>query len=162
MYLLALLHSVSMIGVWYTVLRPAGIMLFKFLLLRMVVLGIGAFFGYEMISLTSLESFRQKWDKFFPGLHVPIQATALILVWFHHHGSRPYVGVALAIFLIDRAVYRLSIKSATLLTSLEVKADKQTVVLHVPVQKLAITVIGAIITEHPTSPGFGKLQNTFS
>ena len=133
MCLLALLHSVGMIGVWYTILRPAGIMLINFLLIKMILLGIGAFIAYELIYFTSLSSFRQRWYELFLALHVFLQAAALVLVWFHHHGSRPYVGVALGIFLIDRLIYRMWIKIATLPASLEVMSDKQTVSLQVTV-----------------------------
>ena len=133
MCLLALLHSAGMIGVWYTILRPAGVMLVKFLLIKMILLGIGAFIAYELIYFTSLSSFRQKWYELFLALHVFLQAAALILVWFHHHGSRPYVGAALGIFLIDRLIYRISIKTATLPASLELMMDKKTVALNITV-----------------------------
>jgi len=133
MCLLALLHSLGMIGVWYIVLRHVGITLIKFLLIKMILLGIGAFIAYELIYFTSLGSFRQRWYELFLGLHVVLQATALILVFFHHHGSRPYVGVALAIFLIDRVVYRIFIKSLTVRAVLNVKEDGKTVTLRAPV-----------------------------
>lgn len=130
MCLLALLHSLGMIGVWYTILRPAGVPLIRFLLIKMVLLGLGAFVTYELIYFTSLASFRQRWYELFLALHVILQAAALILVFFHHHGSRPYVGVALGIFLIDRVVYRLCIESTTLRAVLEVKEDGKTVALR--------------------------------
>jgi len=129
MCLLALLHSIGMIGVWYTILRPVGMTLVKFLLMKMILLGIGAFVAYELIYFTSLGSFRQRWYELFLGLHVILQAAALILVWFHHHGSRPYVGAALAIFLIDRLVYRMFIKRKTTSASLRVMEDEKTVAL---------------------------------
>ena len=127
MCLLALLHFLGMHVVWYTILRPAGVTLVNMLLMRMILFGIGALFAYEMIYFTSLGSFRQRWYELFLGLHIILQAAGLILLWFHHHGSRPYVGVALAIFLVDRLVYRMSVKSASLLSSLEVMEDKTTV-----------------------------------
>ncbi len=133
MCLLALLHSLGMVGVWYTILRPVGITLFKFLLIKMILLGLGAFVAYEMIYFTSLGSFRQRWYELFLGLHVVLQAAALILVFFHHSGSRPYVGSALAIFIIDRIVYRLFVKSATVTAGLAVKEDGKTVTLQAPI-----------------------------
>ncbi|MCJ1456834.1 hypothetical protein MMC28_007199 [Mycoblastus sanguinarius] len=135
MCLLALFHSAGMIGVWYTLLRPAGVELVKFLLMKMILLGIGAFAAYELIYFTSLGTFRQRWYELFLGLHVILQVAALILVWFHHRGSRLYVGVALGIFLIDRLVYRMSIKINTLRASLEVKEDKETVLLSTNVPR---------------------------
>ena len=133
MCLLALLHSAGMIGVWYTVLQPAGITLIKFLLIKMILLGIGAFVAYESLYLTSLGSFRQRWYELFLGVHVVLQVAALVLVWFHHRRSRWYVGVALAIFLIDRLIYRFSVKTTTVPASLKVHEDRRTVFLRAPV-----------------------------
>ncbi len=133
MCLLALFHSLGMIGVWYTILRPVGITLVKFLLIKMILLGIGAFVAYELIYFTSLGTFRQRWYELFLASHVVLQAAALILVFFHHHGSRPYVGVALAIFIIDRVVYRIFIKSATINAALAVKEDGKTVTVRAAV-----------------------------
>ena len=159
MCLLALLHSAGMIGVWYTVLQPAGITLIKFLLIKMILLGIGAFVAYEVLYFTSLGSFRQRWYELFLGIHVVLQVAALVLVWFHHRRSRWYVGVALAIFLIDRLVYRISVKTTMVRASLEVQADMKTVVLRAPIPtprtyKRAKSTLGAGImagwkaTEH--------------
>ena len=151
MCLLALLHSAGMIGVWYTVLQPAGITLIKFLLIKMILLGIGAFVAYESLYLTSLGSFRQRWYELFLGVHVVLQVAALVLVWFHHHRSRWYVGVALAIFLVDRLVYRFFIKTTTVRASLKVHEDRKTVVLRAPVSiqekhKWVKSIFGAGIT----------------
>ncbi len=151
MCLLALLHSAGMIGVWYTVLQLAGMTLLKFLLMKMILLGIGAFFAYSLLYFTSLGSFRQRWYELFLGVHVVLQVAALVLVWFHHRRSRWYVGVALAIFIIDRLIYRLFIKPTTARALLEVQEDMQTVVLRAPVptqgkQKRAKSMLGAGIT----------------
>ena len=152
MCLLALLHSAGMIGVWYTVLQPAGITLIKFLLIKIILLGLGAFLIYFILYFTSLSSFRQRWYELFLGTHVVLQAAALVLVWFHHRRSRWYVGVALAIFLVDRLVYRISIKSTTARASLEIQQDKKTVILRAPIpihaqHKRAKSLLGAgIIT----------------
>ncbi|CAF9930260.1 hypothetical protein IMSHALPRED_008130 [Imshaugia aleurites] len=151
MCLLALLHSAGMIAVWYTVLQPSGITLIKFLLIKMILLGLGAFVAYEMLYITSLGSFRQRWYELFLGVHVVLQAAALVLVWFHHRRSRWYVGVALAIFLIDRLVYRMFVKPTTVQASLELQEDKRTAVLRasVPIQEKhrgVKSVLGAGIT----------------
>lgn len=151
MCLLALLHSAGMIGVWYTVLQPAGITLIKFLLIKMILLGVGAFVAYELLYLTSLGSFRQRWYELFLGVHVVLQVAALVLVWFHHRRSRWYVGVGLGIFLIDRLVYRMSVKVRTVRASLEVQEDRKTLVLRasVPTQekhKWVKSILGAGIT----------------
>lgn len=151
MCLLAFLHSAGMIVVWYTVLQPAGTSLINFLLIKMILLGIGAFVAYEMLYFTSLGSFRQRWYELFLGLHVVLQAAALVLVWFHHRRSRWYVGVALAIFLIDRLVYRIFVKPTTVRASLEVQEDQKTVILRAPVptkeqHKWLKSVLGAGVT----------------
>ncbi|KAI4104636.1 MAG: hypothetical protein L6R37_003157 [Teloschistes peruensis] len=130
MCLLALLHSVGMVGVWYTILRPTGFTLARFLLSKIVLLGLGAFVAYEILYFTSLGSFRQRFYELFLVLHVLLQVVALVLVWFHHHNSRPYVGVALAIFLVDRLVYRMILKSQAYRASLNVTEDGGTVVLR--------------------------------
>ena len=151
MCLLALLHSAGMIGVWYTVLQPAGITLINFLLIKMILLGIGAFAAYEMLYFTSLGSFRQRWYELFLGVHVVLQVAALVLVWFHHRRSRWYVGVALAIFLIDRLVYRIIIKPTTIRASLGLQEDKKTIVIRASVHRQekyrwARSMLGAGIT----------------
>ena len=133
MCLLALLHSVGMAGVWYTILRPAGFTLAKFLLSKIILLGIGAFIAYETLYFTSLGSFRQRWYELFLGVHIILQVIALILLWLHHQTSRPYVVAALAIFLIDRLVFRMALKNRALRASLEVKKDQETLVLRVEV-----------------------------
>ena len=130
MCLFALLHSVGMIGVWYTVLRSAGFTLARFLLSKIILLGIGAFVAYETLYFTSLGSFRQRWYELFLGIHVAVQVIALVLLWFHHTTSRPYVAATLTIFLIDRLVYRMGLKVETGEASLEVARDPKTVILH--------------------------------
>ena len=133
MCIIALLHSAGMIGVWYILLRPSGITLVHFLLIKMILLGIGAFVAYELIYFTSLGSFRQRWYELFLGLHVVLQVIALVLVWFHHPRSRIYVGVTLGIFLIDRLLYRMAAKIFTTRALLGVKDDAGTVVLCAPI-----------------------------
>ena len=92
--------------------------------------GLLALAAYETIYVTSLGSFRQRWYELFLGIHVVLQTVALVLVYFHHHGSRPYVGIALFIFLIDRLVYRVTLKSYTTQASLEVTEDRSTVLVR--------------------------------
>lgn len=126
MCLFALLHSAGMIGVWYSVLRPTGISLIQFLLMKIILLGIGAFVAYELIYFTSLGTFRKQWYELFLGLHVVLQIFALVFVFFHHSGSRPYVGAALDIFIVDRLVYRMIVKSRNIEASLDVMEDGKT------------------------------------
>lgn len=125
----AALHSVGMIGVWYTVLRPEGMGLVSFLLKKIIVLGLGAFIAFEVLYFTSLGTFRQRWYELFLGLHISLQILALVLLYFHHHNSRPYVLAALGIFLVDRFIFRIMLKSHTLSVQLMVLPDGDTVMV---------------------------------
>lgn len=127
--LLALVHSAGMVVVWYTILRPAGFDFVRFLLEKIILLGLGALVAYELLYFTSLSSFRQRWYELFLGLHVVLQAAALILVWFHHSGSRPYVGAALGIFLLDRLLFRVFVKTRSVRADLTVMEDGDTVMV---------------------------------
>lgn len=133
MCLAALFHSLGMIGVWYTLLRPVGFSFASFILSKIILLGIGAFVAYESLYVKSLGSFRQQWYELFLGLHIILQVIALILLFFHHHGSRIYVGIALAIFLIDRMVYRMTVKSSSHPAELCIYDDKKTVGVHLSI-----------------------------
>ncbi|KAE8449997.1 hypothetical protein EG329_007136 [Mollisiaceae sp. DMI_Dod_QoI] len=123
----AFLHFAGMLFVWYTLIRPNGFGLLRFLLMRVILLGLGAFFAYELLYFTSLGSFRQRWYEMFLGLHIVLQVFALVFVFFHHPVARPYVGIALAIFLVDRGLYRLLRKSAKLEAQVEILEDTETV-----------------------------------
>lgn len=129
MCLLALVHTVGMFGVWYTFLRPIGWSLLRYISSRIIILGICATVAYETLYLTSIGLFRQKWYELFLGLHIVLQVAGLVLVWFHHHNSRPYVGVALAIFLIDRLIFRMILSTRTVLARLSISRDNSTVLL---------------------------------
>jgi NAD(P)H-flavin reductase len=125
--LAALFHSTGMIVVWYTIITPNGSGLTQFLLIKMVLLGIGAFISYELLYLTSLASFRQRWYELFLGLHAILQAAALVFIFFHHQTARPYVGIALGIFLLDRLIYRIGIKSTTIGAYTKILEDEDTI-----------------------------------
>jgi hypothetical protein len=56
----ALLHSLGMAIMWYTLLRPIGFTIARFILNRVVLTGIAAFICYESIYFTSLASFRKR------------------------------------------------------------------------------------------------------
>ncbi|KAK1079270.1 hypothetical protein LTR33_006533, partial [Friedmanniomyces endolithicus] len=73
--------------------------------------------------------FRQWWYEVFLGLHVVLQAAGLVLVFFHHRNGRIYVGIALAIFLLDRLVFRLVMQSRSTRANLTVMEDGETVIV---------------------------------
>lgn len=135
MCLLALLHSAGIVAVWYTLLRPDGLTFVTFLLRKIILWGMGTFVAYELIYFTSLGSFRQRWYEVFLGLHVSLQVVALVFLWFHHHGSRPYIYAALTIFIVDRLIYRIFLKTRNARAVLEVKDDKATLLLTARVPK---------------------------
>ncbi|KAJ4346083.1 hypothetical protein N0V95_005699 [Ascochyta clinopodiicola] len=129
MCLEAFLHFLGMVAVWYGMLRHLGFTLAKFLFNRVVLLGLAAFIAYELIYFTSLGSFRRRWYEVFLALHIILQVAGLVFLWFHHYTSRPYVGISLAIFLVDRLVYRLWLKSSTHAATLTVMEDDETILL---------------------------------
>ena len=126
---LAIVHTVSMFVVWYTFFLPVGRSLSWFLTESTVYLGLITLFCYQMLYATSLASFRKWWYELFLGLHVGFQAAALGFLYFHHRGSKPYVRVTLAIFLLDRLLFRLLIKSREFKADLKVMPDGDTVLL---------------------------------
>jgi NAD(P)H-flavin reductase len=136
----AFLHFGGMIGAWYILIRPNGFGLVRFLLLKMCLLGLGAFFAYQLLYFTSLASFRQRWYELFLYFHIVLQVAALVFVFFHHPSARWYVGIALTIFLVDRLVYRLGIKRTKIVEAeTKILEDEETVRLS------------SIVTQHPIS-----------
>lgn len=125
----ALFHFSGMIVAWYEIIRPNGFGLIRFLLLKVPILGLVALISYELLYLTSLASFRQRWYELFLGLHIVLQVVGLVFLFFHHSAARPYVGVSLAIFLIDRLVYRIGVKSRTVEAKVTIMEDDETVKL---------------------------------
>lgn len=126
MCFLAVLHFGGMVAAWYNFLQNV-ISLWGFLTIWYIALGVGAFLAYETLYLTSLSSFREWWYEVFLASHVGLQVAALVLLWLHHFRARPYVGVALIIFVFDRLLWRFGMKSARVLANLDVMEDGETV-----------------------------------
>ncbi|KAL9048598.1 MAG: hypothetical protein Q9162_007632 [Coniocarpon cinnabarinum] len=116
---LALLHSGGIFVFWYDELRPAGSTLNSFLSHKIILLGLLAFICYELLYLTSLGCVRQRLYEYFLASHVLLQAAALGLVFFHHRRSRIHVGLALVIFVADRAM-RIGWKTQTFEADVEI------------------------------------------
>ncbi|OJD39900.1 ferric reductase transmembrane component [Diplodia corticola] len=125
--LLALLHGLGMFTVWYGLLRPLGFSLSRFIFTRVVSFGLLTFVCYELVYVTSLRSFRAMCYELFLALHVVLQAFGLVFLFIHHSRSRIWVGIALLIFITDRLIYRLAIKSTCLRADLTILPDGQTV-----------------------------------
>lgn len=149
----AALHGVGMVGVWYTLLRPLHFGLIRFLTSRVILLGIFALFVYLTLYITSIGWIRRLYYETFLGLHIVLQVAALALLFFHHHGSRPYVLASLAIWVLDRVLGRLVLFPRKLVATLQVAPDQRTVLLFcdVPVSRPQLTVKLSIC--HGWQPG---------
>ncbi|KAL8388198.1 hypothetical protein RB595_009387 [Gaeumannomyces hyphopodioides] len=95
----------------------------------LILLGFGTFVPYELLYLTSLASIRQRCYELFLATHVVLQLVALVFVFFHFPTSRPYVALSLVIFVLDRAVWRLTLKSVSLDADLCILQDGETLML---------------------------------
>ncbi|KAK7951357.1 uncharacterized protein PG986_007085 [Apiospora aurea] len=125
--------------------------LWDFLIEQRNLLGMGSLVAYELLYATSLASFRARCYELFLASHVILQVAALAFLYLHFFTSRPYVLVSLAIFLIDRLVWRLSLKSESFTADLEVLEDGQTLLLsanwsmlHQPDQPLSPWLLHSI------------------
>lgn len=139
--LLAVLHVGGMMIVWYTVLRPESITLGHFLVIPLVILGIGAFVSYELLYFTSLRSFRQRWYELFLASHITLQIAALVFLYFHHSGSRPYVIASLVVFAVDRLYFRLYSSTITTTATVTTTADSSTVIVHAKIPQAKHTTL---------------------
>ena len=148
----ALLHGLAMTATWYIIIRPTGRLNFTQYITRPVTyFGLGAFFSYEILYLTALSSFRQRCYELFLALHIFLQAIALVFVYYHHRSCKVYVGAALLIFLVDRLIFRLFRKSATLTASAKIMEDGETVKLstNLPLLKSGASILsGWKATDH--------------
>ncbi|KAI0879164.1 hypothetical protein GGS24DRAFT_439778 [Hypoxylon argillaceum] len=127
----ALVHFAAMVY-WRLFLEPEWLAtesLWHYFTHPLVLLGIGAFVSYELLYFTSLASFRQRWYELFLASHILLQIAALSFLWLHFHTSRPYVLASLAIFISDRILWRIGLKSATVTAGIKVLEDGDTVLL---------------------------------
>ncbi|KAI8628758.1 hypothetical protein F5Y19DRAFT_112711 [Xylariaceae sp. FL1651] len=129
----AFVHFASML-IWRVWIEPewlhrADQSIWLYLTHPLVLLGIGAFLSYELLYFTSLASFRERWYELFLASHVLLQVAGLAFLWLHFFTSRPYIYASLAIFLLDRIVWRIGLKSASVTANIEVLEDGETVLL---------------------------------
>jgi NAD(P)H-flavin reductase len=129
MCFLAVVHIGAMLMGWYEFHRPRGLGLIRYLLIPYILWGVGTWLAYQTLYLTALRSFRVWWYEAFLGLHVLLQAGALIMLWLHNPPSRQFILAALAIFVLDRSVWRLCIKRHVTQARLQVSDDGQTVLV---------------------------------
>ena len=131
MCLLAVWHVLGFFAFWwyYILPVPGGESLKSLLLQGFVLIGIGAFVCYELLWAMSLASFRQWWYELFLASHVVLQAAGLVLLFFHHPRGKVVSGVSLAVFVVDRVVYRFGLKSRKVLANLEILEDRETMLI---------------------------------
>ncbi|KAL2128925.1 hypothetical protein VTI74DRAFT_8472 [Chaetomium olivicolor] len=119
----AAVHFVGML-VWQFVLAEDWLLAsqtaYAYFTHPLILFGIGALASYELLFFTSLASFRQRWYELFLAIHVVLQILSLLFLWFHFYTSRPYVALALFIFLADRLLWRLILKRATIKADLNI------------------------------------------
>jgi len=151
------LHSFGMFGVWYTLLRPQDYSWLRFVSSRLVLVGIFALVAYVAIYVTSVGWIRQLYYEVFLGLHIILQVGALVFLFFHHHGARPYVLAALGIWALDRMVSRMVLSSKKFVATLEVAPDQQTVLLFCDIPSKKSTTG---VTQH-MSHGWRAGQHVF-
>ncbi|KAK5102175.1 hypothetical protein LTR70_007486 [Exophiala xenobiotica] len=133
----AILHAIGMVVAFYDLIAPSGYTLGWYLTRKIILLGTIAFCFYLGIYFTSIGYFRQAFYELFLALHIFLQVGALVMLFFHHHTARPYVGAALAIWALDRLVSRMLCKTGSFIATLQIAADKETVLLYcdVPLRK---------------------------
>ncbi|KAI0122506.1 hypothetical protein F4814DRAFT_211683 [Daldinia grandis] len=127
----AVVHFFGML-LWRLVLEPTWLRsgsFYAYITHPLCLWGIGAWVSYELLYFTSLGSFRQRWYELFLVSHVVLQVAALAFLYMHFFTSRPYVLASLAIFLLDRLVWRLWMKSAKFTADLTILEDDQTFLL---------------------------------
>ncbi|KAI5926528.1 hypothetical protein F4810DRAFT_699624 [Camillea tinctor] len=127
----AFVHFAGML-VWRFCLSPDWLIAFDarhYFMEPVIYLGIGAYVAYELLYFTSLGSFRERFYEVFLASHVFLQIAALAFLWLHFFTSRPYICMALVIFLVDRIVWRLGVKSAYINADLTVLEDGMTLML---------------------------------
>lgn len=130
----AFLHTLGNL-IWEFALQPEWLHgegdAWAYLTHPLILLGIGAFASYELLFFTSLGSFRQRWYELFLASHVVLQILALAFLYLHFFTARPYVLTALAIFVVDRVLWRLGLKSATFTAETHVLPDGETIFMSI-------------------------------
>ncbi|KIW07435.1 uncharacterized protein PV09_02275 [Verruconis gallopava] len=130
MCLFAFLHMASSFYIYFSMVKPIlRICFWRFVNNRLILCGICALICYEALYLTSLSSFRKRRYELFLVLHVMLQVGGLGFLWFHYFSSRVYVLTSVVLFVVDRLVYRLILKSTSVEAGLEVLEDGETVML---------------------------------
>lgn len=126
----AVVHMLGMLLVWYTILRPLGYDLVRYLTTKVVFLGIAAVLSYYIIYITSIGWFRHLYYETFLALHILFQVAALLFLFFHYPTARPFVLAAFGIWAADRLLWRMTLSSRKSIATLEVAPDGHTILVH--------------------------------
>ncbi|KAI5855102.1 ferric reductase like transmembrane component-domain-containing protein [Durotheca rogersii] len=127
----AVVHFVGMLF-WRLHFSPAWLQtadFYSYMTHPLILEGIGAFVAYETLYFTSLGSFRQRWYEIFLASHIVLQVAALVFLYLHFFTARPFVLICLTIFLADRAIWRLWMKSASFTADLTILEDGNTLLV---------------------------------
>lgn len=130
MTIAAIIHVVGMVIGFYQLLAPFGYTLGWYLTRYIIIFGVIGFVFYIAIYITSTGYFRQAFYEVFLVLHIFLQVAALVMLFFHHHDARPYVGAAVAIWTLDRGVSRILCKTRSFTATFEVAEDEETVLVY--------------------------------
>ena len=130
MTVVAILHAAGMVVAFYDLIAPSGYSLAWYLTRKIIIFGTIAFCSYLGIYFTSIGYFRQVFYELFLVLHIFLQVGALVMLFLHHHNARLYVGAAGMIWILDRLVSRLLCKATPFVATLQIAADKETVLLY--------------------------------
>lgn len=128
--------AVHMVGnfIWELFFQPEWLRgeggMWAYITHPLILLGLGAFVAYELLFFTSLGSFRQRWYELFLASHVILQILALCFLYLHFFTARPYVLASLAIFVVDRVIWRMGLKSASFTAETHVLPDGETIVMR--------------------------------
>ncbi|KAK5954179.1 hypothetical protein OHC33_004752 [Knufia fluminis] len=126
----AVVHVIGMVVAFYDLIAPSGYTLGWYLTRKIIIFGMIAFVCYVGIYFTSIGYFRQALYELFLASHIFLQVGALVMLFLHHHDARPYVGAAMTIWALDRLVSRMLCKTASFVATLQIAADKETVLLY--------------------------------
>ncbi|KAK6344361.1 hypothetical protein TWF696_008000 [Orbilia brochopaga] len=105
-FYLGIFHFFWMWRVHRIFFAPTGQSFLTLLLHPQIAAGLTAFVSFAFFCIVSHDDIRAKSYEFFLATHIIFSAVAMIALYFHHSAAKGYVVVSLAIWLIDRVIYR--------------------------------------------------------
>ncbi|KAJ6259612.1 Ferric/cupric reductase transmembrane component [Drechslerella dactyloides] len=159
-FYLSIFHFFWMWRVHRIFSAPSGASFLSLLLHPQITAGLAAFASFAFFSILSHDDIRARSYEFFLATHIIFSAVAMAALYFHHPAAKGYVILSLAIWLIDRVVYRAYWKRVTADATIAV-VDESTV--RVTVKDVRTRGAGASTWkpgEHVflTVPGWSRLQ----